>query len=100
MTTGSRSSSGFLGLAQASPTIVNLAEQQSKLLAKLLVGDYALPSPEEQVRIMEADEEAHLGQYYASKRHTIQVDFARYVADLHEEIARGEARAREASTAG
>ncbi len=31
----------FLGLAQSSPTIVNLAEQQSKLLAKLLDGSPA-----------------------------------------------------------
>ncbi|WP_235736044.1 flavin-containing monooxygenase [Nocardioides alcanivorans] len=82
----------FLGLAQASPTIVNLAEQQSKLLAKLLLGDYALPSVEEQVQIMESDEAAHLGQYYASKRHTIQVDFARYVADLLQEVEAGERR--------
>ena len=46
----------FLGLAQSSPTIVNLAEQQSKLLAKLLDGTYALPSVDEQERIMRADE--------------------------------------------
>lgn len=84
----------FMGLAQASPTIVNLAEQQSKLLAKLLEGSYALPSVEEQERIMAADEEAHLGQYYAAKRHTIQIDFARYVVDLEQEIAAGEERAR------
>ena len=83
----------FLGLAQSSPTIVNLAEQQSKLLAKLLTGSYALPSVGEQERILVADEQAHLGQYYAAPRHTIQVDFARYTLDLHEEIASGEARA-------
>lgn len=83
----------FLGLAQSSPTIVNLAEQQSKLLARLLTGDYALPSVAEQERIMRADEAAHLEQYYASARHTIQIDFARYCVDLHAEIAAGEARA-------
>lgn len=84
----------FLGLAQSSPTIVNLAEQQSKLVAALLAGDYVLPPVEEQVRIMEADEAAHLEQYYASPRHTIQVDFGRYVVDLHAEIEAGRARAR------
>jgi cation diffusion facilitator CzcD-associated flavoprotein CzcO len=82
----------FMGLAQSSPTIVNLAEQQSKLLAKLLVGDYALPSVEEQERIMRADEAAHLEQYYDAPRHTIQIDFARYCLDLHAEIAAGEER--------
>ena len=56
----------FMGLAQSSPTIVNLAEQQSKLLAALLTGDYALPPVEEQERIMRADEAFHLEQYYAA----------------------------------
>jgi len=83
----------FMGLAQSSPTIVNLAEQQSKLLARLLTGSYALPPVEEQVRIMAADEAAHLEQYYATPRHTIQIDFGRYCLDLHAEIAAGEARA-------
>jgi glycine/D-amino acid oxidase-like deaminating enzyme len=89
----------FMGLAQSSPTIVNLAEQQSKLLARLLTGRYALPPVEEQLRIMEADEAAHLEQYYASPRHTIQIDFGRYCVDLMKEIEAGEARAREAATA-
>ncbi|MBJ7356542.1 NAD(P)-binding domain-containing protein [Nocardioides sp.] len=83
----------FMGLAQSSPTIVNLAEQQSKLLAKLLDGTYALPSVEEQERIMRADEAFHLEQYYAAPRHTIQIDFGRYCVDLHQEIAAGEQRA-------
>ena len=83
----------FMGLAQSSPTIVNLAEQQSKLLARLLTGSYALPSVEEQERIMRADEAAHLEQYYAVPRHTIQVDFGRYVLDLMAEIEAGEQRA-------
>ena len=86
----------FMGLAQSSPTIVNLAEQQSKLLAKLLTGSYELPSAAEQEQIMVADEQAHLAQYYAAKRHTIQIDFARYCQDLHQEIAAGELRARQA----
>jgi hypothetical protein len=72
----------FMGLAQSSPTIVNLAEQQSKLLARLLTGRYVLPPVEEQVRIMEQDEAEHLAQYYAVPRHTIQIDFCRYVVDL------------------
>jgi hypothetical protein len=39
----------FMGLAQTLPTLVNLAEQQSKLLSAFLAGRYALPSP--QVRL-------------------------------------------------
>ncbi|MBC7277028.1 NAD(P)-binding domain-containing protein [Nocardioides sp.] len=90
----------FMGLAQSSPTIVNLAEQQSKLLARLLTGRYALPSVEEQERILKADEKAHLEQYYAVPRHTIQIDFARYVVDLLAEIEAGEARVAGAEQAG
>jgi hypothetical protein len=84
----------FVGLAQSSPTIVNLAEQQSKLLARLLTGRYVLPPVEEQERIMARDEAEHLAQYYASPRHTIQIDFGRYVVDLLAEIEAGEERAR------
>ena len=83
----------FMGLAQSSPTIVNLAEQQSKLLARLLTGTYALPSVEEQERIMVEDEQRHLEQYYSSPRHTIQIDFGRYCLDLEREIEAGEKRA-------
>lgn len=83
----------YAGLAQSSPTIVNLAEQQSKLIAKVLDGTYVLPSVEEQIEITARDEAAHLEQYYDAPRHTIQIDFGRYCLDLHAEIAAGEARA-------
>jgi hypothetical protein len=83
----------FLGLAQSSPTIVNLAEQQSKLLAGLLTGTYALPSVAEQEEIMRADEAFHLEQYYATPRHTIQIDFGRYCVDLMKELEAGGTRA-------
>ena len=72
----------FMGLAQSSPTIVNLAEQQSKLLAKLL--DRELRAARR--RGAGADHGrrrgAHLEQYYAAQRHTIQIDFGRYCVDL------------------
>lgn len=84
----------YAGLAQASPTIVNLAEQQSKLIAGHLAGDYALPGAAQMRTAIARDEQAHLRQYYRSARHTIQVDFARYVRDLHKEIAAGAKRAR------
>lgn len=84
----------FMGLAQSSPTIVNLAEQQSKLLARILDGSYVLPSVADQEAIMRADEAAHLEQYYDAPRHTIQIDFGRYCLDLDKEIAAGEERAR------
>lgn len=83
----------FAGLAQASPTIVNLAEQQSKLIAAHLTGEYRAPATAEMRRMMAHDERKHLRQYYDAPRHTIQLDFARYVRDLHREIAAGRKRA-------
>jgi hypothetical protein len=84
----------YMGLAQALPTLVNFAEQQSKLVAAYLTGRYALPTIAEMRRITAKDEERHTGHYYASARHTIQVDFGVYCADLKTEIAAGEKRAR------
>ncbi len=89
----------FIGLAQPLPTLVNLAEQQSKLVAAYFTGRYALPAEGEMRRITAADEAFHLKGYYAAKRHTIQVDFGIYVADLKKEIARGERRAKSATMA-
>jgi cation diffusion facilitator CzcD-associated flavoprotein CzcO len=84
----------YMGLAQPLPTLVNFAEQQSKLAAAYLAGRYHPPPPSEMEQVIARDEETHLGQYYRSKRHTIQVDFGVYVADLMKEIVRGEARAK------
>jgi hypothetical protein len=82
----------FMGLAQPLPTLVNFAEQQSKLLAALLAGRYALPPPAEMEAVIKADEALHKGHYYASQRHTIQVDFDIYCHDLKAELARGARR--------
>jgi hypothetical protein len=83
-----------MGLAQPLPTLVNFAEQQSKLAAAYLTGRYRPPAPDEMRTTIAKDEAIHLGPYYASSRHTIQVDFNLYVDDLLKEIARGERRAR------
>ena len=82
----------FLGLAQPLPTLVNFAEQQSKLVAAVLTGAYAFPPADEMRRITKADEEAHLGHFYDSPRHRMQVDFFGYCKDLMKEIERGAKR--------
>ncbi len=84
----------FLALAQPLPTLVNFAEQQSKLVAALVAGEYALPSAQEMHRITEADEKTHMGHFYQAVRHTMQVDFNTYVRDLMQEIEKGRKRAR------
>lgn len=83
----------FIGLAQPLPTLVNFAEQQSKLVAAYMAGEYAPPSEGEMRRIIEADEAYNLGQYYAARRHTIQLEFDHYCRDLKKELARGMKRA-------
>jgi hypothetical protein len=83
----------FLGLAQPLPTLVNFAEQQSKLVVAAISGKYALPSVSEMHESTIADEKVHLGHFYDSPRHRMQVDFNIYVADLMKEIERGAVRA-------
>jgi cation diffusion facilitator CzcD-associated flavoprotein CzcO len=89
----------YMALAQPLPTLVNFAEQQAKLAAAYLTGAYRPPSAAEMREVIVRDEQTHLGQYYASKRHTIQVDFGVYVADLMKEIVRGQKRAQAAGDA-
>ena len=82
----------FLGLAQPLPTLVNFAEQQSKLVVAAIAGRYEFPSAREMDEVTRADEKTHLGHFYDSPRHRMQVDFNTYVADLAKEIDRGAQR--------
>ncbi|MFN2098834.1 flavin-containing monooxygenase [Altererythrobacter sp. MF3-039] len=86
----------YMGLGQPLPTLVNFAEQQSKLVAAYLAGEYAPPPADEMHRIITADEEYHTGQFYDSRRHTIQLDFDVYVRDILKEIEAGKKRAAKA----
>ncbi len=83
----------YMGLAQPLPTLVNFAEQQSKLVGAYLNGDYLPPSQAEMGRIIAADEAYYTSQYYKSRRHTIQLDFDHYVRELKKELAKGAKRA-------
>ena len=76
----------FMGLAQPLPTLVNLAEQQSKFVAAVLTGKHQLPDEAKMQKQIAADEKFYLGNFYASERHTIQIDFAHYVRNLKREI--------------
>jgi hypothetical protein len=86
----------YAGLGQPLPTLVNFAEQQSKLIAAYLAGTYTPPPADEMNQIIAADEAYHTGHYYAARRHTIQLDFDAYVRDLKKELARGTGRAKAA----
>ena len=78
----------FMGLAQPLPTLVNLAEQQSKFVAAVISGRHSLPDNTKMEARIIADEKKYLGHYYDSERHTIQVDFNHYVRDLKRELGR------------
>ena len=84
----------FIALAQPSITLFALADRQSKWIAAYLAGEYALPEVEEQERTILADEKRHMGRYYASVRHTMQLDQDIYFAELDREMRRGARRAR------
>ncbi|MBY5923435.1 flavin-containing monooxygenase [Ferrimonas balearica] len=79
----------FLGLAQALPSLLNLAQVQMRLVVPLIQGRYQLPVPGEMARAIEVDEQTHGGHYYPSRRHTMQLDFALYERDVARELKRG-----------
>ncbi|HEY0344161.1 MAG TPA: NAD(P)-binding domain-containing protein [Solirubrobacteraceae bacterium] len=86
----------FVGLVQAIGASMPIAEAQGRWLADYLHGRYQLPPR----RGLDADvrrEDARMRKrYVASKRHTIQVDFDRYLHELAKERRRGAERARAA----
>ena len=84
----------FIGFVQPWGAIMPIAELQSRLVAEHLMGDYALPSPAQMRRDMEAMMRRQSRRYQASKRHTIQVDFSNYVVELDDERRAGVERAR------
>jgi hypothetical protein len=84
----------FMALAQPLPTLVNFAEQQMKLIGRYLTGQYALPDADEMKRTIAADDHMYTGHFYKSARHTMQLDFNRYVWEMDKEIKRGAKRAQ------
>jgi hypothetical protein len=84
----------FIGLAQPSISIFRLVYHQSKWAAAYLAGEFALPDAAQQERTILADEKKHMGRYYASARHTMQLDQDIYFAELASEVRRGRKRAR------
>jgi dimethylaniline monooxygenase (N-oxide forming) len=84
----------FIGLVQPLGAIMPIAEEQSKWVADLVLGEAALPGRERMRRQIEREERKMAKRYVASKRHTIQVDFLPYVRSIERERRRGRRRAR------
>ncbi len=72
----------FLGLIQPLGAIMPLAEAQAHWIADLITGTATLPPKAEMGREIRGYRERMRRRYVASKRHTIEVDFQEYLADL------------------
>jgi cation diffusion facilitator CzcD-associated flavoprotein CzcO len=83
----------FIGLLQPLGAIMPLAAAQSEWVCDHLTGRYVLPSPEAMRADMERERARMFKRYVASPRHTMQVDFDDYLADLAAERRRGAERA-------
>lgn len=79
----------FVGLMQPLGAIMPLAERQGKWIAQYFTGKYALPSEEDMQKWIANDEKAMKKRYVASARHTIQVDFDTFMAQMEKEMRAG-----------
>jgi cation diffusion facilitator CzcD-associated flavoprotein CzcO len=77
---------GFVGFAQAIPTIFPFAECQSKLIGRWLGGDWAPPTAAVMQREIAADERRYLSHYNPRPRHTMQLDYYLYEYDLRKRV--------------
>ncbi len=84
----------FIGLIQPLGAIMPLAEAQAEWVADVLTGTGALPPVREMRRQIAAYDKDVRKRYVASKRHTIQVDFHAYRAEIARERRRAARRAR------
>jgi cation diffusion facilitator CzcD-associated flavoprotein CzcO len=83
----------FVGLLQPIGAVMPLAEAQSRWIAELLRGEYALPTESELRARMQADHERQRSRFYSSPRHTMEVDFDLFRVGLDRERRRGRRRA-------
>ena len=74
--------------------IMPLAEAQGEWVGRYLTGAYALQGAAELRRDMERERRKMFKRYVASPRHTMQVDYDDYLAELAKERRRGAERAR------
>lgn len=83
----------FIALVQPLCATMPIAEEQSKLLAEYLTGNYALPTVKAMDRDRKRMYEAARGGYVKTPRHTIQINCAEYPHELRQELKQGRKRA-------
>jgi len=82
----------FVGLVQPLGAIMPIAEAQSRLIADHVCGRYALPSRKQMTMEMDLERHRMFSRYVTSQRHTMEVDFDRYIYDLKREHEAGRRR--------
>jgi cation diffusion facilitator CzcD-associated flavoprotein CzcO len=75
----------FIGLVQPLGAVMPLAETQAHWVSDLIRGRVSLPSPARMREQIAAYDEALRRRFVASKRHTIEVDFHAYRAEVEHE---------------
>ncbi len=83
----------FVGLIQPLGAIMPLAEAQAEWVADLVSGAGALPSARQMRRQVAAYDERLRKRFVASKRHTMEVDFHGYRAEIRKERRQSRRRA-------
>lgn len=88
----------FIGLVQPVGAVMPLSEAQGAWVAETLAGRYAPPSDGVIREQMTVEDQRNKKQFYASPRHTMEVDFDHYLWDLERERIRGRQRAHGRTT--
>lgn len=78
----------FIGLVQVLGAVMPVAEAQSEWIAQVLLGRAALPPRAAMEKAIAGDLAAMRQRYVKSDRHTIQVDFYPYLAQVRREARR------------
>lgn len=71
-----------MGLLQPVGALMPLAEAQSELIGDVLTGAIKLPSSGQMSREMQTADRQYKKRFYDSPRHTMEVDFDRFLWDI------------------
>jgi len=78
----------FIGFMQTVGANIALMEYQSSWLGDVISGECVLPSEAQMQEWIDADRASMAKRYIRSQRHTMQVDYWRYIRSMKEERAR------------
>ena len=86
----------LIGFAQAIPTLFPFVELQSKLVARYVRGDYALPGIAEMEETIRHDDSIHTATFSDRPRHTMEIEWYTYEHDIWtREMPAGRERAQQ-----